>query len=90
MGVIQLNTGLYLQQNNRKKEPPRGRAKEGDTRYFLRERMDMPRAATAMRAAAAATISLAPVVGFFWSSVLGVSAGVVSPGTMMVMLVGSV
>ena len=45
--------------------------------YFLRERTAMPRAETAMRAAAAATISLAPVVGFFWSSVLGVSpAGV--------------
>ena len=48
-----------------KKEPPKGLPKEGDTRYFLRERMDMPRAATAMRAAAAATISLAPVEGFF-------------------------
>ena len=33
----------------------------------------MPRAETAMRAAAAATISLAPVVGFFSGSVLGVS-----------------
>ncbi len=35
-----------------------------------------------MRAAAAATISLAPVAGFFWSSVLGVSS---VDGTMMVM-----
>ena len=65
MGVFYLNAGLYLQQNNRKKEPPKGLPKEGDTRYFLRERMEMPRAATAMRAAAAATISLAPVEGFF-------------------------
>ena len=37
----------------------------------------MPRAEIAMRATAAATISLAPVVGFFSGSVLGVSpAGV--------------
>ena len=42
----------------------------------------MPRAATALRAAAAATISLAPVEGFFWSSVLGVS----SAGVMMITL----
>ena len=33
----------------------------------------MPRAETAMRATAAATTSLAPVEGFFWSSVLGVA-----------------
>ena len=42
----------------------------------------MPRAETAMRAAATATISLAPVEGFFWSSVLGVS----SAGVMMMVV----
>ena len=42
--------------------------------YFLRVRTAMPSAETAMRATAAATTSLAPVEGFFWSSVLGVSS----------------
>ncbi len=65
MGVICLNIGLYLQQNDRKKEPPKGLPKEGDAGYFLRVRTAAPRAETAMRATAAATISLAPVEGFF-------------------------
>ena len=54
--------------------------------YFLWERTAMPRVETAMRAAAAATISLAPVVGFFSGSVLGVSS---VEGTMMVMVPGT-
>ena len=65
MGEIQLNAGLYLQQNDRKKEPPKGLPKEGDAGYFLRVRTAAPSAETAMRATAAATTSLAPVEGFF-------------------------
>ena len=64
------------------KLPRRGRAFGRITDYFLRARTAMPRAETAMRATAAATTSLAPVVGFFSGSVLGVS----SVGVMMTMV----
>ena len=37
MGVVQLNAGLYLQQNNRKKEPPKGLPKEGNVLFFAGE-----------------------------------------------------
>ena len=65
MGEIRLNAGLYLQQNNRKKGAPEGAPKMRGMAYFLRVRTAMPSAETAMRATAAATMSLAPVEGFF-------------------------
>ena len=56
--------------------------------YFLRVRTAMPSAETAMRATAAATMSLAPVEGFFWFSVLGVVSSVRSGTMTMVPLEG--
>ena len=47
------------------KGAPEGAPKMRWMAYFLRERTAMPRAETAMRATAAATMSLAPVEGFF-------------------------
>ena len=77
MGVVQLNAGLYLQQNNRKKEPPKGSQNEGMA-YFLRVRTAMPSAETAIRATAAATTSLAPVEGVLL--VLGLGGGILGGG----------